>query len=129
VDSLIDGALHEGVSARIIAKLARRCDVPAIRATLKSIAADEGRHAAHGWAVAEWCIAEGGTSVGKALLGAIRMLPQQMHSQLPEPAADGRWERWGIHGHGLEAEEYLAARAHLVERVHALTAKPTTEAA
>jgi hypothetical protein len=129
VDSLIDGALHEGVSARIIAKLARRCDVPAIRATLKSIAADEGRHAAHGWAVAEWCLAEGGTSVGKALLGAIRMLPRQMHSQLPEPAADGRWERWGIHRHGLEAEEYLAARAHLVERVHALTAKPTTEAA
>ena len=108
VDSLIDGALHEGVSARIIAKLARRSDVPAIRAALKSIAADEGRHAAHGWAVAEWCLVEGGPSVGQALLGAIR---------------------WGIHGQCLEAEEYLATRAHLIERVRALAAKPTSEAA
>jgi hypothetical protein len=129
VDSLIDGALHEGVSARIIAKLARRCDVPAIRATLKSIAADEGRHAAHGWAVAESCLAEGGTPVAQALLGAIRVLPRQMHSQLPELAADGGWEPWGIHGHGLEAEEYQGARAHLVERVHSLATKPATEAA
>jgi hypothetical protein len=129
VDSLIDGALHEGVSARIIAKLARRSDVPAIRAALKSIAADEGRHAAHGWAVAEWCLAEGGIAVGQAFLGAIRMLPRQMHSQLPEPAADGGWERWGIHGNGLEAQEYLATRAHLIERVHALAAKPTSEGA
>ncbi len=48
VDSLVDGALHEGVSARIIAKLARRCEAPAIQVILKEIAADEGRHARHG---------------------------------------------------------------------------------
>src|SRR5262245_45656421 len=51
VDSLVEGALHEGVSARIIAKLARRCEVDAIRSALARIAADEGRHAAHAWHV------------------------------------------------------------------------------
>lgn len=29
------------------------------RAILKEIAADEGRHAAHGWDVVAWCLAEG----------------------------------------------------------------------
>ena len=48
VDSLVDGALHEGVSARIVSKLARQCEVPAITDALRLIAADEGRHAAHG---------------------------------------------------------------------------------
>jgi hypothetical protein len=52
VDSLVDGALHEGVSARVIAQLAKRTDMEPIRALLKELAADEGRHAAHGWDVA-----------------------------------------------------------------------------
>ena len=120
VDSLVDGALHEGVSARIIAKLARRCDVPATRAALMEIAADEGRHTAHGWAVVGWCLDSGGQPVAGALLGAIRALPQQMRSQLPGPASDGGWERWGIHGHRLEAGEYAAARAHVIARVRAM---------
>ena len=65
VDSLVDGALHEGVSARIIARLSRRCDVRGIRALLREIAADEGRHAAHGWAVVAWCLRGGGASRGR----------------------------------------------------------------
>jgi hypothetical protein len=117
VDSLVDGALHEGVSARIIAKLARRAQVSAIHTVLKEIAADEGRHAAHGWAVAEWCLDEGGPRVGAALLGALQGLPARIHSQLPASAADGGWEPWGIHGHRLESEEYAAALTQLAERV------------
>jgi hypothetical protein len=129
VDSLVDGALHEGVSARIIARLAQRCSVPAIRAALKEIAADEGRHAAHGWAVVGWCLDEGGSSVGEALLGAIRALPKQMNSQLPKPASEGGWERWGIHGRGLEAVEYAAALAHVTQRVHAMVATLSSKVA
>ncbi len=129
VDSLVDGALHEGVSARVIAKLARRTEVPAIRAALKEIAADEGRHTAHGWAVMEWCLDEGGSAVAGALLGALRTLPSEMSSELPEAAADGGWERWGIHGRALESEEYRAARAHLVERVRATVAASVKTAA
>ena len=120
VDSLVDGALHEGVSARIIAKLAQRCEAPTLRAALKEIAADEGRHAAHGWTVAQWCLAEGGTPVAQALLGAIQTLPPEMRTALPAGAENGGWERWGIHGHALEAQEYRAARAHVVRRVQAM---------
>ena len=117
VHSLIDGALHEGVSARIVAKLARRCDDPAIGAMMKEIAADEGRHARHGWDVVKWCVAEGGEPVVRALAGAARMLPDTMSSPMPADARDGRWERFGIMGEQLEAEEHRAARADVVRRV------------
>ena len=66
---------------------------------------------------------------GQALIGATRVLPKQMPSRLPEPAANGGWERWGIHGHDLEAREYVATYAHVVRRVKALTAKRQPEAA
>lgn len=117
VDSLIDGALHEGVSARIVAKLARRCEDPAIGAMMKEIAADEGRHARHGWDVVKWCVAEGGEPVVKALAGAVRMLPPTMSSPMPAEARDGRWERFGLMGEAMEAEEHRAARADVVRRV------------
>ena len=118
--SLIDGALHEGVSARIIAKLARRSTNPTISAVLKQIAADEGRHAAHGWDVVEWCLEQGGAAVAHALSGAARVLPHHLASDLPAPARDGGWEAWGIHGLALEHEEYTAARADVTQRVQRL---------
>lgn len=121
VDSLVDGALHEGVSARVIARLARLCEVGPIAATLKRIAADEGRHAAHGWDVVEWCVAEGGAPVAAALRGALRALPATMRTPLPEAAGTGAWERWGIHGHDLEAAEYARTRAYVTARVARLS--------
>jgi hypothetical protein len=129
VDSLVDGALHEGVSARIIAALARRCQAFGIRSVLKEIAADEGRHSANGWAAVAWCLQEGGPAVAEALKGAVRALPRQMRSPLPEAAAGGQWERWGIHGHALEQQEYAAALAHLRQRVQEMTATTPHRAA
>ena len=126
VDSLIDGALHEGVSARVIAKLAKRCEVAAIRGVLKEIAADEGRHAAHGWDVVEWCVDQGGAPIAEALRGAAAALPYKSRSSLPPAAFDGAWERWGIHGDALEREEYMAARSYVVERVEKLWVKTRT---
>jgi hypothetical protein len=122
VNSLVDGALHEGVSARVIAQLAQRCEFPEIRAVLKELAADEGRHCAHGWDAVEWCLAEGGWAVQRALAGALRTLPTTLRSPLPEEASTGGWERFGIHGHALEAEQYAKARAELVRRVERLGA-------
>jgi hypothetical protein len=123
VHSLVDGALHEGVSARVIAKLAKRSDVPAIRGVLKEIAADEGRHSAHGWDVVEWCLAEAKDPVANALLGALRTLPARMRPSVPEAATDGSWEPWGIHGEALAQHEYADARAALVERVERLVGR------
>jgi hypothetical protein len=129
VDSLVDGALHEGASARIVAKLARRCEDPAIASILKEIAADEGRHSAHGWDVVRWCVAEGGEPVLRSLEAAARALPQTVHSELPEAARQGAWERWGIAGEALEADELSRARADLVRRVEALAAGVSRRAA
>lgn len=120
VDSLIDGALHEGVSARIIAQLSRRTDDPVVRAMLKEIAADEGRHARHGWDVVRYCLEEGGTPVARALEGALRKLPTVMGSELPEAARSGAWEPFGIMGEALESNEFERARAELQKRVASL---------
>lgn len=120
VDSLVDGALHEGVSARIIAKLARRCGDARVAATMKVIAADEGRHCRHGWDVVQFCLEEGGAPVAHALAGALRTLPVRMASPLPLAARTGAWERFGIMGEALESAEYERARSELVRRVTAL---------
>jgi hypothetical protein len=121
VTSLVDGTLHEGLSARVIARLAKRCEEPTIRAALRELAADEGRHAAHGWEVVEWCLAEGRTRVAHALRGASSSIPSRVESDLPAEARAGRWETFGIHGSALEAEEYAKARAEVVRRVRAMT--------
>lgn len=123
VDSMIDGALHEGVSARILARLAKVCEEPATRAALLELARDEGRHAAHGWDVVRYCLEEGGRPVASALHGALRALPSQMRSAIPGPARDGAWERYGVHGEALEAEEFSKARVELTKRVQSLTAR------
>jgi hypothetical protein len=122
VTSLVDGALNEGISARVLARLAKRCEVPAVRETLKEIARDEGRHSAHGWDVLEWCLAEGGGPVADALEGAIGALPLQIRSVRAPAAMRGEWERLGIHGDRLETDEFLKARADVVRRVEALIA-------
>lgn len=122
VDSLVDGALHEGVSARIIAKLARRAADPVIVQLLKDIAVDEGRHARHGWDVVKWCLEEGGDVVASALEGAIGRLPSAMESAIPDAALAGQWEVYGLMGQALEAAEYDAGRRDLVTRTKSLLA-------
>jgi hypothetical protein len=120
VDSLIDGAINEGVSARLAATVAQRCEVGPFRDALKTIAADEGRHAAHGWDVVEWCVAEGGAPVVRALIGALEGLPKRARERLPTAADEGSWERWGIHGHALEADSYERALDDARRRVQRL---------
>jgi len=121
VESLIDGALHEGVSAAVIAKLATRTTIPAIASTLRGLAADEGRHAAHGWDVVEWCLQEGGAAVAAALRGAMLALPEEIPAENePAAAASGDWERFGIAGRRLKEGEYAKARAGLARNLGTL---------
>jgi len=120
VDSLVDGALHEGVSARVVARLSRSCAEPTIRGLLKQIAVDEGRHAAHGWDVVEFCLAEGGDPVAHALRGALTKLPHSLRHDFDPAARTGGWERYGIPGQELEQEEFAKARADIVRRLSRL---------
>jgi len=52
-----------------------------------------------------------------------------MRTPLPAPAEDGAWERLGIHGHALEAEEFASTRADLVRRVEKMLGSPLAVAA
>lgn len=124
VDSLVEGTMYEGLSARVIAQLAKRCHQPAIRAVLLELAADEGRHAAHGWDVVEWCLSEGGAPVALALAGAAAALRGSAESDLPKEARAGAWEQYGIHGADLENSERSLTRDHVVARVAKLVRVP-----
>ena len=122
VESLIDGALHEGISARLISATLRRCEDPAIREMLRGILSDEGRHAAHGWRVVEWCVEMGGAPVAWALLGCLRMIPREAPSRLPEGAEAGEWERYGVPGRATEVEQRAKGREDVARRVRGLMA-------
>jgi hypothetical protein len=112
--SLVDGALHEGVSARVIARLIERCEVPAIRAVLQSLASDEARHAQHAWEVVDFCLQQGGEPVRRALREGAGHIPTTIRSPHLQGAADGGWERYGLPGRALEQQEYDLARAQLL---------------
>jgi hypothetical protein len=91
VDSMIDGGLHEGVSARLFAATLKECDDPAIQEMIREIVRDEGRHAAHGWRVVEWCLEAGGLPVA--------MAPARRHSSPAERGAvptARRCARWFV---------------------------------
>jgi tRNA isopentenyl-2-thiomethyl-A-37 hydroxylase MiaE len=122
IDSLVEGALHEGLSAAIVARLAKACETVEIQPLLAQIAEDEGRHAAHAWDVLQWCLDEGGFTVRAALDGAVKALPQKMASSQPAASRDGAWIKYGIHDDRLEAEAYAKARASVVRRAEALIA-------
>lgn len=128
VESLVDGALNEGVSARTVAKLARGVDDERVRSVLLAIARDEGRHAAHGWHVLEWCVREGGDAVAAAVRGALAALPKSMGRSLVDDADDGRWQAFGLPGRALMERSHAEVRAALVARASALVS-PRAEAA
>ncbi len=128
VESLVDGALNEGVSARVVAALARRVEEPAVARVLVAIAADEGRHARHAWDVLAWCLAEGGAPARAATRGALAALPRAAGA-VPAGAVltgavltgavltgDGALERWGIPSQASLDAAHRAVRAAVVTR-------------
>lgn len=120
VDSLVDGAFHEGTSARVIASLARRCPHEGITAALREIAADEGRHAAHGWDVVEWCLTAGGPAVARALLGAVEGIASRAPSMRAVDDESDAFEAWGLHGAALERAERERAIEEVTARARRL---------
>ena len=117
VDALLEGALLEGYSARLISKVSARCLDAGIAGVLNELGADEGRHSRHGWDVVDWCVSEGGEPVVIALQGAVRALPTKSKPSASTRSASGAWERYGIPGATLEAETWAEARRYVVERV------------
>lgn len=117
VDSLHDGVLNEGMSSRILARLAERAEDPRLAARLRAMAVDEARHASHSWRVVEWCLAEGGETVRRAVQTTAAYLPQRMIADLHPAAAAGHWEHWGLQGKALEQASFERARACAVRKL------------
>lgn len=120
IDALADGVLNEGIAARLLAQLAKNCDVPALSSILREMAADESRHASHSWDIVAWCVESGGTVVAKALRGAVKGMPRKVCSALPAGAREGAWERWGVHGVAMEALAFAKTRESARAKLEAL---------
>jgi hypothetical protein len=120
IDALADGVLNEGIAARLLAQLAKNCDVPALSSILRDMAADESRHAAHSWDIVAWCVESGGATVANALRGALTGMPKKVCSALPAGARDGAWERWGVHGVEMEATAFAKTREGARAKLSAL---------
>lgn len=108
VESWVEGAYLETVSAEIAKTVVDGVSDDAIRAALRTIAVDEAKHAAHAWEVVQWCI---GRDRG-AVAGALRALLQQ-DASAPDPGdedagADGSLGHVGIPGR--EMQRTIAAR-------------------
>ena len=86
----------EGASAIAAGRLADHPDLlPELRATLREIADDEARHAAHGWDALEWLMPQLEPKARRRVADAIAKLAEQ----IPKGAVDhDEWERFGIAG-------------------------------
>ena len=111
--AVIDGALGEGVSARVKQRLAQRCALIGPRAALRQLAADEARHAENAWRLVRWCVEEGGEPVRRALVELRADLPEGPRGVVVADARDGSCEAFGVHGESLERAEYTWVRAHV----------------
>ncbi len=120
VDALADGALNEGLAARILARLVKDAATPELAIKLSEIATDEARHAKDSWDVIEWCAAEGGDVVARALLRAAAAMPMHLGSPLPVAARLGAWSPWGVQGATLEVTEYAVVRRLAQRRLQTL---------
>jgi hypothetical protein len=122
VESLIEGALLEGAAAHVAAHLARTSCVPNVRRVLATIAADEKRHAEHGWRVLEWCVAQDARLVD-VLQRALDNAPLDVDAG---PLADGSGEAFGIASHATLRASYARALDETHARLAALTETRST---
>jgi hypothetical protein len=86
VGSLVDGCVAEGIAADVVARAAAGAEDPAVRATLTMIARDETRHAELAWSVLEWCRAQGGEPVRRAIEARAAALDDEVAPPAPELA-------------------------------------------
>lgn len=121
VDALADGALNEGIAARLLARLAVTSASPALGEILRAMAADEARHAKDSWDVVAWCLEEGGELVRRALERAAETMPLHLGSPLPPEARDGAWLGWGVQSVALEVTEFARVRRSALRRLAVLT--------
>jgi hypothetical protein len=78
------------------------------------MAADEARHAAHGWEIVRWCLEVGGAAVEEAVRVALARMDAASTKALVE---DDSLEQWGIAGPSLWRQCVADALADARERM------------
>lgn len=121
-ESLIEGALLEGAAAHVAAHLARTARDEHVRRTLATIAADEKRHAEHGWRIVEWCLRVD-ASLASTLIAALEGAPSHVDAG---PLADGSGEAFGVASHATLRASYARALDEARARISALTGMRAT---
>lgn len=112
IESLVQGAFLERVSAELARRLGERCTPGPIQAALSRIYVEEGRHADHAFRILQWCLNQAPDLWTPQLERALA----ESGAQTPDPsgaAADGSLEDLGIPGAALLAE----VRAHVLSEV------------
>jgi hypothetical protein len=74
LDAIFDGALGEGVAAELAAQAAEKLEEGERKESLRSIAADEKRHAELNLRIAEFCLESGGEPLRRSLRYALSAL-------------------------------------------------------
>jgi hypothetical protein len=126
-ESVVESCVIESASARVAAILAARGELPGeIRAVLEPMAADEARHAAHGWEIVRWCLEVGGAAVEEAVRVALARMDAASTKALVE---DDSLERWGIAGPTLWRQCVTDALADTRQKLSACGEVERTKAA
>ncbi|MCY0991069.1 YCF48-related protein [Nannocystis sp. ILAH1] len=88
VSTLIEGCVGETIAAVEAGYAAAVCADPAVARVLRTIAADEQRHAALAWRALAWALERGGAPVRTAVAAAVATLgvPRQGAEAIAEPA-------------------------------------------
>lgn len=95
-DNVVESCLFEGAAADVARVLLARDDVAAdVRDVLAVIARDEAGHAAHGWAIVDWCRAAAGHDVVTAACVAA---VAAVDADRVAAAVDDGFEAWGVAG-------------------------------
>ena len=125
IDSLGDGVLNEGMSARVLARLSERASDARLAHHLRAMAPSTRRVTRR---------TAGGSSSGVSPRAARssaarssrrpRICPRAWSRDLDGAAASGEWEKWGLQGHALERACFAKARANAVRKLTELAASP-----
>jgi hypothetical protein len=115
LDAIFDGALGEGVAAELAAQAAEKLEEGERKESLRSIAADEKRHAELNLRIAEFCLESGGEPLRRSLRYALsalkksRLQPRSLSLSEEELVDSGLWSG------EQEREIWNTRRAALVE--------------
>jgi hypothetical protein len=125
IESLIDGALNEGLAAACAREAAARASDAAVRSVLTRIAEDEAEHASLGWDICVWAATEPGSDRAVALRRALHTaIEQSSRGDSADKTAAEEPADWTGR---VPPERVVTLRqeilSELLERVEALTSR------